>query len=168
MARYEGWIKLHRQLLDSPIWVNEPFSRGQAWVDLLMMANHEDGVGKKGDVIPAGSMVTSYAFLAKRWHWSVGKVRRYLSTLTGTQMVSLTGTRSGTLLSIVKYDFFQGERHTNRHTNRHTSEHTNRQPTRSKEDKEEKKSNTRRNKTVQEKLAAIDARRRRLEEEDQI
>lgn len=158
MARNEGWIKLHRQLLDSPIWVNEPFSRGQAWVDLILMANHEDGVGKKGDAIPAGSLVTSYAHLAKRWHWSVGKVRRFLSTLTGTQMISLTGTRSGTLLTIVKYSFFQGERHTNRHTN----EHTDGQPTRRKEDKEEKKSNTRRNKSVQEKLAAIDARRERL------
>ena len=167
MAKYEGWVKIHRQMLENPIWTDEPFSRGQAWVDLILMANHEDGVGKKGDIIPAGSLVTSYAYLARRWHWSVGKVRRYLGTLTGTQMISLTGTRSGTLLSVVKYSFYQGARHTNRHTNRHTSDITDGQPTRIyKELKEEKKNTRPKNKSLSEKQDAIHARRERLEREE--
>ena len=164
MARHDGYIKFYRSILDNPIWTSEPFTKGQAWADLLLLVNHEDGIGRKGDLIPRGSMATSYATLAIRWRWSVSKVRRFLGTLSDTQMISLSGTRSGTLLSIVKYDNFQGARHTNRHTERHTDDITGEQPTRIKEYKEEKKSNTRRNKTVQEKLAAIDARRRRLEE----
>lgn len=167
MARHEGWIKLHRSLLDNPIWTSEPFTRGQAWADILLMVNHEEGIGPKGDRIPEGAMVTSYAILAKRWHWSIGKVRRYLSTLTGTQMISLTGTRSGTLLSVVKYSFYQGARHTNRHTNRHTGDITDGQPTRIyKELKEEKKNARPKNKSLSEKQDAIQARRERLELEE--
>ena len=170
MAKYEGWIKLNRQLLENPIWTDEPFTRGQAWVDLILMANHEDGVGKKGDVIPPGSLVTSYAALARRWHWSVGKVRRYLGTLTGTQMISRTGTRSGTLLTIVKYDFYQGVRHTNRHTNRHTGEQTDGQPTRNnKEIKEEKNSRSRSSYTpLGQKMGALEERRERLKAEQGV
>jgi hypothetical protein len=37
-----GWICLHRQIQDHWLWEDRPFSRGQAWIDLLMLANHED------------------------------------------------------------------------------------------------------------------------------
>lgn len=37
----EGWIKLHRKLSDNPLWTCEPFTKGQAWVDLILLANHE-------------------------------------------------------------------------------------------------------------------------------
>ena len=36
-----GYIKLHRSLMDNPLWTEKPFSRGQAWVDLLMLANRK-------------------------------------------------------------------------------------------------------------------------------
>lgn len=166
MAKNSGWVKLYRSLLEDPLWTSEPFTKGQAWADLILMVNHESAVGKKGTVIPVGSMVTSYATLAKRWKWSTSKVRRYLGTLTDTHMVTLTGTRSGTLLSLVNYEKYQGVRHTSRHTNRHTDEHTDEQPTRNKEYKEEKnsrsRSNSTRNKTQAEKMAAIEERRQKL------
>ena len=38
----EGWIKLHRSIQDSWLWKKYPFSEGQAWIDLLMLANYED------------------------------------------------------------------------------------------------------------------------------
>ena len=38
-----GWIRIYRELLDSAIWnTNEPFTKGQAWIDLLLLANFED------------------------------------------------------------------------------------------------------------------------------
>ena len=170
MARNSGWVKVHRSLLDNPIWTGEPFTRGQAWVDLILLANHKDGVAPKGDPVPEGSIATSYAELAKRWGWSIKKVRHYMGTLRGTGMVTLRGTRRGTLLTLVKYDFFQGQGHTEGHTEGHTQGHTEGQPTRIKNNKEERSSRSRsthKNKSVEEKLAAIDARRKRLEEESE-
>ena len=36
-----GWIKLDRQICDHWLWKDQPFSYGQAWVDLLLNANHK-------------------------------------------------------------------------------------------------------------------------------
>ena len=33
-----GWIKLWRKFVDDPLWTSEPFTKGQAWVDLLLLA----------------------------------------------------------------------------------------------------------------------------------
>jgi len=36
----EGWIRLYRKMQDNPLWTSEPFTRGQAWIDLLMIAGY--------------------------------------------------------------------------------------------------------------------------------
>ena len=38
----QGWIKLHRTLQDNKLWYSEPLTKGQAWVDLILLANHKD------------------------------------------------------------------------------------------------------------------------------
>jgi hypothetical protein len=42
VIKIEGYIKLYRQIMDNKLWYTRPFAKGQAWVELLMMANHED------------------------------------------------------------------------------------------------------------------------------
>jgi len=40
----DGWIKLHRRMLDSDIWKatkRKPFDKRSAWIDLLLRANHK-------------------------------------------------------------------------------------------------------------------------------
>ena len=37
------YIKLYRALATSPLWTKEPFTRGQAWADLLLLANYAPG-----------------------------------------------------------------------------------------------------------------------------
>ena len=38
-----GWVKIHRQIQDNAIWMSdEPFDSRSAWIDLILMANHED------------------------------------------------------------------------------------------------------------------------------
>ena len=40
----KGWIKLHRTLQLHWLWNTEkPFDKRSAWIDLLLLANHEDG-----------------------------------------------------------------------------------------------------------------------------
>ena len=34
---------LHAKLQDNPLWTCEAFTRGQAWVDLILLANHSYG-----------------------------------------------------------------------------------------------------------------------------
>ena len=80
----QGWIKLHRNLANSDLWLSEPFSRGQAWVDLLMLANHKPGHIRKRGVridLQAGECGWSERELAARWQWSRGKIRRFFDEL---------------------------------------------------------------------------------------
>lgn len=135
MAKKEGWVKIYRSLMDNPFWTQKPFSVGQAWVDLILMANHEDKIGPKGDLIPVGSLATSTRILAKRWGWSQGKVMRFIDSLSDSQMIAVTASRNGSLICLVKYSDFQGQRFTKRSTDRFTNRFTDGIPTRSKEEK---------------------------------
>jgi len=37
-----NYFKINRQLIHSPRWLGEQFSRGQAWADLIGLAQHTD------------------------------------------------------------------------------------------------------------------------------
>lgn len=45
----QGWIKLHRELLDKPIWTESTPEQKTILITLLMMANHtkKNGNGKE-------------------------------------------------------------------------------------------------------------------------
>ena len=121
-----GWIKLYRQLQQNPIWQSsEPFSRRDAWIDLLLLANHEERViivNGKRKVISEGQHWTSYRVLAQRWHWSYEKVRRYFALLDELDMAHVTVTPNGSLVTLVNYSFFQGGRVTSRDTDDRTDD----------------------------------------------
>jgi len=38
-----GFIILQRKITENWLWLSEPFSKSQAWVDLLLLANHSNG-----------------------------------------------------------------------------------------------------------------------------
>lgn len=121
-----GWIKLYRQLQENPLWKsNEPFNRRDAWIDLLLLANHEERVilvnGQK-KVIGEGQHWTSFRVLANRWHWSYERVRRYFALLDELDMAHVSVTPSGSLVTIVNYGFFQSGRVTKRDTNDRTDD----------------------------------------------
>ena len=80
MGNNLGWIRIHRKIMDTPEWLAEPFTRAQAWVDLLLLANHETGfIRKRGIMIAVerGQVGYSEDALSARWRWSRGKVRRF-------------------------------------------------------------------------------------------
>jgi hypothetical protein len=37
-----GWIKLHRKITDHWLWEDKPFARGQAMIDLLILAGYNN------------------------------------------------------------------------------------------------------------------------------
>ena len=106
----EGWIKLNRGLLDNELWVSEPFSRGQAWVDLLLLANHKESYFIKRGVkiiVKRGQIGRSVKALSGRWSWSMGKVNRFLNLLENENQIGISKTNITTILTVIKYDSYQ-------------------------------------------------------------
>ena len=114
MAANKGWICLYRDIQDNWVWENdkdEQFSRGQAWVDMLLTANHEDRkilLNGKLVTIQRGQFHTSIVKLADKWNWERRKVKRFLDLLENDSMICTTSsTTDGTTITIVNYDKFQ-------------------------------------------------------------
>ena len=105
-----GWILLYRQIMDHPMWNERPFSKGQAWVDLLLMVNHADKKELRGNKIVTyqrGQKHTSELKLAEKWGWSRNKVRAFLDLLEADNMISKKGTTEGTTITIENYEVYQ-------------------------------------------------------------
>ena len=77
----EPYITVLRKLFRDPMWTSEPFTRSQAWIDLLYWAFHSDGNfkwnGRRYNLL-RGQFSHTEGFLAKRWQWSRLKVHRTL------------------------------------------------------------------------------------------
>jgi len=106
-----GWIKLHRKLSSDPLWTTEKFTRGQAWVDLLMLANHKYNFFYLRDhkiEVERGQVGYSQNKLAERWKWSRNKVRKFLKDLEKEQQVKQQPSRSCSIITILNYTNYQG------------------------------------------------------------
>ena len=116
----QGWIKLHRQLSSSDLWKSEPFTRGQAWVDLILLANHKEGFIRARGIklrVERGQVGVSQDTLSKRWQWSRGKVVRFLNELEMEQQIVQQKNNVTSLLSITNYNQYQSNDTTNDTTN---------------------------------------------------
>ena len=106
----KGWIKLYRQLQECPMWYSERFSKGQAWVDLLLLANHKDKkILFNGEmiVIKRGQYLTSMVKLAEKWKWNRKTVSSYLNVLEKDKMITKVSDNSKTLITIENYEIYQ-------------------------------------------------------------
>ena len=81
----EGWIKLYRKIREHAFFQEKrTFSRFEAWVDLILQANHKDArvlLGNELIEVQRGSFITSEVKLMERWKWSKSKVRAFLTLL---------------------------------------------------------------------------------------
>lgn len=105
-----GWIKIHRSITGNPLWTDKPFSRGQAWIDILLCANYEDKeimLGGNITNVKRGSFITSELKLMDRWGWSKKKVRAFLSLLENENMIVRYSTQKGTTITVVNYSIYQ-------------------------------------------------------------
>lgn len=122
----KGWITLHRKIEENELWLSEPFSRGQAWVDLLLLANHKPQLLYKRNIpitIQRGQVGWSQDKLAKRWKWGRKKVATFLKTLENAQQIILKNNHTLSHIIIVNYDKYQ-EKEQQSH-NRRTTDRTN-------------------------------------------
>lgn len=105
-----GFVSIHRKIQDNWLWNEKPFSKGQAWIDLILLARWKDGKQlHRGKLLERkrGQVCCSMSWLAKRWGWSRDKVRRFMHMLETQGMVTLDATRHDTSITIENYSVYQ-------------------------------------------------------------
>lgn len=113
MSKGLGWISLHRSIQNHWLFQEErKFSKFEAWIDLILIANHKDGkVMHDGQLITVkrGQKLTSLRKLGNQWNWSITKVDKFLNILHDDGMIVLKKDTKKTLVTIVNYDVYQNE-----------------------------------------------------------
>ena len=90
--------------------MSEPFTRAQAWIDMLLLANHKTNFIRKRGVlveVKKGQLGWSEVALSKRWQWSRGKLRRFLNELKTVQQIEQQKNNVTTLITIINYESYQ-------------------------------------------------------------
>lgn len=114
------WAAVARKLASSDLWLEEVFTRGQAWVDLILRARWKPSSVKIRGVrieLDRGQLAISYRALAARWSWSIGKVRRFLDELETDTRIETQKNNVTTVITLLNYDLYQPDRYAERHTN---------------------------------------------------
>lgn len=106
----QGWISLHRQITENEFYFAERFTKMQAWIDLLLLANHKPvTIFIRGNEInlKEGQLAYSQLSLAKRWKWNRKTVDKFLSMLQKREMLDNRKTHLTTIISIQKWNNYQ-------------------------------------------------------------
>lgn len=130
----KGWISLYRQIQGHcfyPANEERKFTRLEAWIDLLLNANHTDTdkiVQNTHIVLKRGTLVITQDQLAEKWKWNKRTVAKFLNLLEELKMVSRDkicrkNLKSCTLLKITNYNHFQ-DNLKDRYTTKCTTEYT--------------------------------------------
>ncbi|MDB4302110.1 conserved phage C-terminal domain-containing protein [bacterium] len=114
----QGWISIHRQIKDNWIWDDKPFSKGQAWIDILLRVNHKPKkvlIGNQLIDIIEGQTIWSIKDMASTWGWSRKKVDNFLNTLEKDEMLHNKRTTKYTVLTVAKWASYQGVKEPKEH-----------------------------------------------------
>jgi hypothetical protein len=107
----QGYISLHRKVMQNFLFKEKrTFSKFEAWIYLLMNANHSDTkilLGNQLIEVKKGSFITSEIKLMDEFSWSKSKLRTFLSLLESQSMIEKVSDSKKTTLSIVKYSDYQ-------------------------------------------------------------
>ncbi len=106
----EGWIKLHRKIAENSYYFSEKFTRSQAWIDLIIIANHKEGrfyIRGIKVIVKRGQIGWGIEKLSERWQWSKGKVVRFLSELENDKQITRQKNNVTTLISLTNYEKYQ-------------------------------------------------------------
>ncbi|MBH1941666.1 hypothetical protein I5677_12255 [Mobilitalea sibirica] len=106
----DGWVSIYRELTEGWLWEDKPFSKGQAWIDLIILANYKDAkisLGNEIILVKRGSFITSELKLMERWGWSKTKVRSFLNQLQNDEKIVKKTDRKKTTITLVNYGLYQ-------------------------------------------------------------
>lgn len=118
-----GFITIARGIFEHPSFPPEPFTEREAWMWLIEQAAWKDTtirIGRAVIELKRGQCAFSLRFLASKWKWSLKKVRCFLERHTKGTLVATLATRDATLITVCKYEKYQGLGHTEGHAEGHT------------------------------------------------
>ena len=119
----DGWISLHRKILENPILNrSRVYSNFEAWIWLLLKANHKDNkfmLGSELVKVKKGSMITSQKKLCRQFRWGNSKLRSFLKVLQKDKMLLLETNTQSTQITICNYDTYQDKQISNKPQTNH-------------------------------------------------
>jgi len=104
-----GYIALHRKIQDNFLWKQpREFSKAEAWIDILMEAQHSEKPQKVILDMTAltcnyGESLKSITTWAERWTWSRSKVYRFFELLQKCGMIVTKSEQITTRLTVCNY-----------------------------------------------------------------
>ena len=106
----DGWIKIYRSIMEDELYFAEKFTRMQAWLDLLLLAEYKPRVlCVRGIRVPLerGQLALSIRELAVRWQWGVNKVQSFLKELVVSEKIDTQKSNVVNVITICKYEKYQ-------------------------------------------------------------
>lgn len=100
----DGWIKIHRQLLEWE-WYDD-MKVFRLFIHCLLKANHADKK-YKGQLVKRGTFLTSRDLLSRETGLTIREVRTALNKLISTNELTNVSTRKGSVIAVINYDKYQ-------------------------------------------------------------
>jgi len=100
----EGWIKLHRSLLEWE-WFQETITL-HVFIYLLLRATPSETT-YKGIFVPRGSLITSVRKIGEDTHIPDKRVRTAIQRLTNSKQITIKATNKFSLISVCNYESYQ-------------------------------------------------------------
>ena len=118
----QGYIKLYRQITDTPVWADS--DKLKLWLMCLMKATHDEKtqvVGNQIIELKAGQFITGRSALSDDFNHDVKKDRRvdgltlfrWLSLFEKMEMLNIKKTNKYSLITVLNWDKYQGQRTSN-------------------------------------------------------
>lgn len=104
-----GTVVIDRHMTDDDLWLCEPFSRGQAWLDLVLLAQDRNRIVKVRGIdvtLLKGQVGRSVVSLAERWQWTREKTRAFLNDLREARKISFKMDNVATVITVLDYSVF--------------------------------------------------------------
>lgn len=105
----QGWVKLHRKLLDNPVACRDSDYLA-VWILLLLEATHDEipkvFKGKK-IILKPGQLITGRKHISQKLVIGESKVQRILSCYESEHQIEQQTSNKNRLISIVKWDEYQ-------------------------------------------------------------
>lgn len=109
MADNNGWVKLHRKMLDNPV-VMKDSDHLAVWVYLLLNATHAEYPalfkGKKIMLQP-GQLITGCVSIGNQLSISESKVRRTLNDFISDGQIDRQASNKNSLITVLNWDLYQ-------------------------------------------------------------
>lgn len=122
----KGYVSVHREIMDHWLWEEKPFSKGQAWIDLILQAKYKDEKFLyKGTLVDGkrGTVYRSVKSLAERWGWNRETATKFLNLLEADGMIAQNKTKHHTTITLLNYGRFQ-DLPTTKQATQHASKRT--------------------------------------------